>query len=145
MACGLGFTAKQCADDHWSRCLEGGEERSHYRFRCPVCGGERNLEVTIKGNDLAYRCWRKPRCETPDIRNALADLLPCWKGPKPRRPAIDRDEMIALLLDKTLPPNALRLAGLRALGMPEAQIRAKLGLPRRTYYDAVRILSLPRD
>ena len=76
-----------------------------------------------------------------DIRAAFADLLPCWKGRKPRRAAIDRDELAALLLDKSLPPNALRVAGLRALGMPEAQIRAKLRLPKRTYYDAVRILS----
>ena len=53
-------------------------------------------------------------------------------------------ELAALFLDKSLPPNALRLAGLRALGMPEAQIRAKLAMPKRTYYDAVEILRRPR-
>ena len=144
MACGLGFTAEECARDHWERCLDGGKEGKHYRFRCPVCGGARNLEVTVKGDSIAYRCWRKPACDKAALRAELADLLPCWSGPKPRRTALDRDELVALMLDKSLPPNALRLAALRALGMPEAQIRAKLNLPRRTYYDAVTILSLPR-
>ena len=144
MACGLGFSAEQCAADHWSRSLEGGKEGKHYRFRCPVCGGARNLEVTVKGDSIAYRCWRKPACDKTRLRAELADLLPCWKGRKPRRPAPDRDELVALLLDKSLPPNALRVAGLRALGMPEPQIRAKLKMPKRTYYDAVRILARNR-
>jgi hypothetical protein len=144
VACGLGFTAEQCARDHWERSLDGGREGAHYRFRCPVCGGARNLEVTVKGESIAYRCWRKPACDKAALRAELADVLPCWKGRKPRRAAIDRDELVALLLDKSLPPNALRLAALRALGMPEAQIRAKLGLPKRTYYDAVGILSRSR-
>jgi hypothetical protein len=144
LACGLGFTPEQCAEDHWCRSLDGGKEGRHYRFVCPVCGGARNLEVTVKGESIAYRCWRKPACDKAALRAELAGLLPCWSGPKPRRPGVDRDELIALMLDKSLPPNALRLAALRALGMPEAQIRAKLNFPRRTYYDAVTILSLSR-
>jgi hypothetical protein len=141
VACALEFTAEQCADDHWKRALEGGKEGRHYRFRCPVCGVARALEVTVKGESIAYRCWHKPACDKERLRAELADLLPCWKGRKPRRAAPDRDELVALLLDKSLPPNALRVAMLRALGMPEAQIRAKLKLPKRTYYDAVQILS----
>ncbi len=152
MACGLDFPATLCAEDHWCRSLDGGREGEHYRFRCPVCGKARCLEVTVKGSSIVYRCWYKPPgskkarpgCATEDIRAELARLLPCWKGRKPRRTAPDHDEMVALFLDKSLPPNALRIAGLRALGMPEAQIRAKLALPKRTYYDAVEILRRPR-
>jgi hypothetical protein len=144
VACGLGFTAGQCAEDHWIRSLEGGKEASHYRFRCPVCGGKRNLEVTVKGGTLAYRCWRDPACTTAEIRAELADLLPCWQGRKPRRRTPDLDALTAILLNKSLPPNALRLAALRELGMTEAQIKAKLRFPRQTYYDAVRILAAHR-
>jgi len=152
MTCGLGFPPDLCAEDHWGRSLDGGKEGEHYRFRCPVCGAPRALEVTVKGPGIIYRCWYnppgskrvRPGCPTEAIRAELADLLPCWKGRKPRRAAPDRDELVALLLDKSLPPNALRVAGLRALGMPEAQIRAKLKLPKRTYYDAVRILARNR-
>jgi len=154
MACGLGFTADQCAEDHWGRALEGGKVGQHYRFRCPVCGKPGCLEVTVKATGVIYRCWydpsrgegkkRRPGCPTEAIRAELADLLPCWKGRRPRRSTPDRDELVALLLDKSLPPAALRIAALRALGMPEAQIRAKLAMPKRTYYDAVTILSRPR-
>ena len=152
MACGFGFPADQCVEDHWKRVLDGDKEGEHYRFTCPVCGKARCLEVTVKSTGIIYRCWYKPPgskksrpgCATEDIRAELARLLPCWKGRKPRRAAPDPDELVALLLDKSLPPNALRIAGLRALGMPEAQIRAKLAMPKRTYYDAVRILSRPR-
>ena len=152
MACGLGFAAEECADDHWCRSLDGGKEGEHYRFRCPVCGKERCLEVTVKGGGIVYRCWydptrgkrRRPGCPTEAIRAELADLLPCWKGRKPRRAMPERDELVALLLDKSLPPNALRVAGLRLLGMPEAQIRARLKMPKRTYYDAVTTLSRSR-
>ena len=152
MACGLGFPAEQCAEDHWCRSLEGGKVGSHYRFRCPVCGKQGCLEVTVKGSSIIYRCWYKPPgskrerpgCATEAVRAELARLLPCWKGRKPRRAAPDADELVALLLDKSLPPNALRIAGLRALGMPEAQIRAKLAMPKRTYYDAIGILSRSR-
>ena len=149
MACGLGFPAEQCAEDHWCRVLVGGKVGQHYRFRCPVCGKPDCLEVTVKPSGIIYRCWydptrgksRRPGCPTEAIRAELADLLPCWKGRKPRRRAIDPDELAAILLDKSLPPNALRIAGLRALGVPEAQIRAKLKIPERTYYDALRILA----
>ena len=117
-----------------------------------MCGKPDCLEVTVKPSGIIYRCWydptrgksRRPGCPTEAIRAELADLLPCWKGRKPRRPMPGRDELMTLLLDKSLPPNALRVAGLRALGMPEAQIRAKLKLPKRTYYDAVRILARNR-
>lgn len=151
MTCSLGFTAEECAKDHWERALDGGKVGKHYRFRCPVCGKDGCLEVTVKSTGIVYRCWydpsrgqnkkRRPGCPTEAVRAELADLLPCWKGRKPRRRAPDRDELVALLLDKTLPPNALRIAGLRALGMPEAQIRVKLKIPERTYYDALRILA----
>lgn len=132
--------------------MEGHKVGQHYRLRCPVCGKRDCLEVTVKASSIAYRCWYvppgskrgRPGCPTEAIRAELADLLPCWKGRKPRRATPDRDELVALLLDKSLPPNALRLAALRALGMPEAQIRAKLNFPKRTYYDAIAILSQPR-
>jgi hypothetical protein len=152
VACGLNFTLEQCAEDHWARTLGGGKAGQHYRLRCPVCGKQGCLEVTVKASSIVYRCWYKPPggkrerpgCLTEDIRAELADLLPCWKGRKPRRATPDRDELVTLLLDKSLPPNALRVAGLRALGMPEAQIRARLKMPKRTYYDAVTILSRAR-
>ena len=152
MACGLGFPAELCAEDHWCRALDGGKAGEHYRFRCPVCGKPGCLEVTVKSSGIAYRCWydptrgtkRRPGCPTEAIRAELADLLPCWKGRKPRRQLPDRDVLVSILLDKSLPPNALRIAALRALGMPEAQIRARLKMPKRTYYDAVTILSRVR-
>lgn len=149
MTCGLGFTAGECAEDHWKRALGGGKVGQHYRLRCPVCGKDGCLEVTVKPSGIVYRCWYKPPgskrerpgCPTEAIRAELADLLPCWKGRKPRRAMPSRDMLVTLLLDKSLPPNALRIAGLRALGMPESQIRAKLKIPERTYYDALRILA----
>jgi hypothetical protein len=55
VACGLGFTAEQCAEDHWCRHLVGGLVGEHYRFNCPVCGKRNCLEVTVKGSSIAYR------------------------------------------------------------------------------------------
>lgn len=152
MACGLGFPDDLCAEDHWKRVLGGDKVGQHWRLRCPVCGKDGCLEVTVRSTGILYRCWydptrgtkRRPGCPTEAIRAELAGLLPCWKGRKPRRRALDRDELVAIMLDKSLPPNALRVATLRALGMPEAQIRAKLAMPRRTYYDAIEILRRPR-
>jgi hypothetical protein len=152
VACGFDFPLDLCAEDHWKRALGGELVGQHYRLTCPVCNKPACLEVSVKAASIVYRCWykppgskrEKPGCRTEDIRAELARLLPCWKGRKPRRSAPDPDELVALLLDKSLPPNALRIAGLRALGMPEAQIRAKLAMPKRTYYDAVTILSRPR-
>jgi hypothetical protein len=95
VACGLGFTPDQCAEDHWGRALEGGKIGQHYRFRCPVCGKQGCLEVTVKASGIVYRCWydpsrgegkkRRPGCPTEAIRAELADLLPCWKGRKSAR------------------------------------------------------------
>ena len=66
------------------------------------------------------------------------------EGPQAPPAAPDWDVMAALFLDESLTPAALRIAVLRALGMPEAQIRAKLGLPKRTCSDTIEILSRPR-
>lgn len=152
MACAFGFPPDLCIKDHWCRVLDGGKVGQHYRFTCPVCGKRGCLEVTAKASGIAYRCWYVPPgskkerqgCRTEDIRAELAATLPCWKGRKPRRPAPDYDEMAALLLDQSLTLAALRIAGLRAIGMPEAQIRAKLGIPQRTYYHAIGIISRSR-
>ena len=60
MACGLGFPAEQCAEDHLCRVLVGGKVGQHYRFRCPVCGKPDCLEVTVKPSGIIYRCWYDP-------------------------------------------------------------------------------------
>lgn len=75
---------------------------------------------------------------------ALARLVPCWPAQAGRGQSVDKDTLIALMLDKSVPVNAIRLGALRALGMPEQEIREKLAMPRRTYYDAVRILAQNR-
>lgn len=144
MACGLGFTPAQCAEDHWRRVLGGTKEPNHWRAPCPVCKRPRNLEISLKGGGVIARCWTKPVCDKAELRDALDEIVPCRTPRKRRRPAVDYDELTAILLDKSLPPNAMRLGGLRALGMPEKQIKEKLAFPRQTYYDAVRILGQRR-
>lgn len=82
MACGLGFPDDLCAKDHWERSLGGGKVGQHYRLRCPVCGKNGCLEVTVKSTGILYRCWYKPPgskkerpgCSTEAIRAELADL-----------------------------------------------------------------------
>ena len=67
-----------------------------------------------------------------------------WTPPRSRKTAPDLDRIRALLLDKEIPASALRLGCLRAMGVPEKEIRKELGLPKRTYYFAVQWLAQNR-
>jgi hypothetical protein len=73
------------------------------------------------------------------------DLLPEDKArelpPPAPRGTPDFDEVLALLLDMSLPPNALRIGCLMALGWRVGEIVAELEIPRSTYYGALRQLT----
>ena len=82
-------------------------------------------------------------CGCPEelVGRAIAKAVPCctWSPPRRKR-GPDLELARELLLDKSLPPNALRIGALLALGMDMKEITRALEIPRSTYYDAVRIL-----
>lgn len=138
MACGL--YAEDCIIEHWMPLLGGHREPSTWRAPCPLCDAEREpLSIWIRARRIEWR--NHCRCERAKVHARLAELLPgCVTVRYSPKRAVDRDELIAIALDKSLPPNALRVAVLQALGMPTPEIRAKLGLPKQSWSDVVRIL-----
>lgn len=134
--------AKDCITDHWTAALHGHPEPAGLRAPCPVRLHRSNrdpLSVQVKGGRPVWNC----HCGCPDevIGRAIAKAVPCYTW-SPRRPKRGPDLELArgLLLDKSLPPNALRIGTLLALGMDMREITRALEMPRSTYYDAVRIL-----
>lgn len=111
MACGL--LAEDCIITHWMPVLDGHREGAGWRAPCPVCRSGRALSVQVKGRGPAWNLFCS--CERAEIRSRLAAMLPgCVSARYSPRHAIDRDEIIALVLDKNVTVNALRLGCLRA-------------------------------
>jgi hypothetical protein len=141
-SCVVVFDAKDCITDHWADPLNGWSEPAGIRAPCPVRQHRNDrgpLSIQVKGGRPVWFC----HCGCPDelTGRAIADRVPCYTW-SPRRPKRGPDLELAreLLLDKSVPPNALRVGTLLALGMEMKEITRALEIPRSTYYDAVRIL-----
>jgi hypothetical protein len=135
-----GLAAADCLAEHWSRTLDGFyRERSGWRATCPLCHTPRALSIQDDRGRVVWNCHHAPACDRDTIRAKLAELLPaCLSAGNMRGTHIQAVE--ALLTDKTLPPNALRVAALLELGWTAERIRDELKMPRSTWADAVRIL-----
>jgi hypothetical protein len=119
-------------------------ERAGLRADCPGCGKHRGLSAQVKGR---YVTWNLPTCACArdTVRVKLAAALPgCLSVRYAPRTAVNRDVLMALMLDKSLPPNALRVAVLLELGMKTPDIRSKLGLSRQRWSEVVRIIGQNR-
>lgn len=144
MPCGLAGDAELDILEHWTALPGARMEPVGLRADCPVCGAYRGLSVQDKGH--RYPDWKNHcECDRSEVRAKLAAILPgCVSARYAPRHAADAEEIVALVLDRSVTINALRLGCLRALGMSEKEAKEKLALPRRTYYDAVRILAQNR-
>jgi hypothetical protein len=139
-----GLLPADCITDHWCPPLSARREPAGWRAPCPVCGSPRGLSIQVKGR---YPAWNLHcKCDRADVQPELDTLVPCRSssGRRAKKSAPDPDELMAIITDKSIPPNALRVALLRCYGMSAAEIRFMLGLPKSTYYDTVRILGLNR-
>ena len=141
-SCIVGFDAKDCITDHWAKPLNGWAEPAGVRAWCPVRdhhSDRAQLSVQAKHGRAVWFS----HCGCPDERigRVIAAKVPCYTWSPPRRKRGPDVELAReLLLDKSLPPNALRIGALLALGMDMKEITRALEMPRSTYYDAVRIL-----
>jgi len=148
MACGL--PPQECAIQHLApafglRCQQAG---AVWGGPCPACGGSHCLTLTIEGRRQLFHCNRKPECSQEAVLSAVAARVPgCISPPrrarKAHRPA-DPDELITLILDRSVTGSALRLGLLRMLGMTTAEAAGKLGMPKSTRYGALKILGRSR-
>ena len=141
-ACLVGMCAADCIADHWLPALGGLPERSSGRAPCPVSGTARALSIQVRGGRPVWcaHC----QCDRAEVGAAIAAAVTCYSVPRRRRPRPDLDELRALLLDTSIPPNALRLGALAALGMGTAEAADMLKMPKRSYYDAVQKLAQNR-
>lgn len=143
---GCGLPAEECIAQHWTE-LPGAkpvtrEGKTH--ADCPVCGKYRCLSVWPNGRYPSWSLKCKPKCDREEARRKLAALLTqgCISlRYSPRHAAVDHDELVSLFFDKSLTPNALRVAGLQSLGISTAEIREKLGLNRQRWSEVVGVLS----
>lgn len=139
MGCGLRGEGELDLLEHWTTLPGARMERAGLRADCPGCGKHRGLSAQVKGR---YVSWNLPACmcDRDEVRPKLAAALPgCLSVRYTPRTAVNRDALIALMLDKSLPPVALRVAALQALGMRTPEIRSKLGLSRQRWSEVVRI------
>ena len=138
--------AADCLRYCWLPPLGGRPEPSGGRAPCPVREHQSDrppLRIQVKGVGVVWFCHCG--CSEESIGRAIAKLVPCysWSPPRAKR-GPDLELARELLLDKSVPPNALRIGGLLALGMSMKEITSELRIPRSTYYDAVRILGQRR-
>lgn len=129
----------------WRPVLPGAhQEPAGWRFDCPGCGAPRGLSVQAKPGKRRPE-WNLVYCECDraDVRAKLAALGLVSARYSPKH-AVDPDELILIILDRSLPPNALRVVLLQRLGMSTPDIRSKLGLPKQSWSDVVRILGRNR-
>ena len=129
---------------HWCEKLDGARrERAGWRADCPVCKSARRLSIQVKGPRPSWNSHCG--CDRAEVRARLAELLPgCVSARYQGKHRADPDELLIVILDKSIPPNALRVALLRCFGWNAERIRKELGLPKSTYYDTVRILGRNR-
>ena len=143
MPCVTGQTAGDCITDHWLDRLDGRREPAGAHARCPLCGTGRALSITPLNGRVVWH--NHCDCAREAVSQALTDLVACYTGRRQRRQhAPDHARIQALLLDKSIPPNALRVGCLLAYGMTMQAIVTELKIPKSTYYDAVRILGQHR-
>ena len=142
MPCGGGLEPSDCIADHWCPPLAGRKEHAGWRAPCPACEANRALSIQVRGGRIVWKSHCDPPCDRDTIGKAISAAVPCCTTATrhPRKPAVNLEQIQALLLDKSVPPNALRIGCLQALGMNMKEIVRELGIPRSTYYDAVRIL-----
>jgi hypothetical protein len=146
VACRLGFTPAECAEDHWARALHARKEANHWRARCPVCGRDRALEITPKRTRVWWNCHTAPACDHAALRAELDTLIPCramTPAQQRHREASARESaMRELILDREITDNARCLGLLQVLdGLGAADAAVKLGMPRSTYYRALAALT----
>jgi hypothetical protein len=141
--CLTGLEPKDCRSDHYLPVLGGWMEKAGGRAPCPECHSERAISAQIRNRQVVTNSF----CDCPPdvVDKAIAVRVPCHARRRGARdPAAGLGQLAALLLDKSLPPNALRIACLLTLGMPGPQIREKLALSKQSWSDAVRILGQNR-
>ncbi len=140
-SCGL--PAADCITDHWCPVLGGWKEPAGWRAPCPACGSKRALSIQVKGPRPSWNVLCT--CDRTEVRAKLAELLPsCVSARYTPKHTAGPDELISIILDKSLPPNALRVLLLHELGMSTSDIRSKLALPKQSWSDVVRILGRNR-
>ncbi len=144
MACRVGLAADDCISDHYLPPMRGWAEAGGGRAPCPACGSGRAISVQVKTGRVVWNSHCD--CDRDVIGEAISNLVTCYRHParRTRKPAPDLSELQALMLDRSITINALRLGALEALGMSTAEAAEKLSLPRRTFYDAVRKLAQNR-
>jgi hypothetical protein len=140
--CMTGEPAKVCITDHWLPSLNGRTEPSGGRAPCPVREHQSDrppLSIQVKNGRPVWNCHCG--CSDDTIGKRIAEAVACytWSPARAKR-GPDLELVRELLLDKSVPPNALRIGGLLAMGMSMSEITTELKIPRSTYYDAVRIL-----
>lgn len=142
MPCGGGLEPPDCIADHWCPPLDARKEHAGWRAPCPVCAAIRALSIQVKGGRIVWNSHCDPPCDRDAIGKALTAAVPCYTATarRARKPPVNLEQIQALLLDKSVPPNALRIGCLQALGMSMKEIVRELGIPRSTYSNAVRIL-----
>lgn len=139
MACLSGLDPTDCAIEHWCPPLDARAEKVGWRAPCPVCRTLRALSVQVKSRRIVWN--HHCDCDRKVITKMLRTAVPCaattrqTKGPGP-----NLDELWDILRDRSLPPTAMRIAGMRVLGASNEEIMRELEIPRSTYYRAVSIL-----
>lgn len=151
MRCGEDGT--ECAIQHVVPRLQGqctktrriGSRDVPYEWKadCPCCGGAGKLTLTAKGRTILRHC-QKCKADQDVLTKALAGRLPgCFRvgdSARPKAPAgIARDAVVGLAR-RDLPTTAYRVGMLRLAGISAAEAQRMLGIPKSTYYDAMKAL-----
>ncbi len=143
--CITGWDAQDCITDHWLPPLKGRMEPSGGRAPCRRCNAKRPpISIQVKNGRLVWDSHCE--CNPEDIGQDIAAAVPCYthRTRRPRKPPADLEEIRALVLDRDVTVNALRLGVLEALGMSSAEAAEILKLPRKTLSDARRKLATNR-
>ena len=93
-----------------------------------MCRRERKFSQAIENGRIKSTC-HAGTCSQEAIKAELAKLFPGCAGRRPRRPAINADDLAALALAE-MPPVSLRLAVLEMTGMSTTAALEKLGVRR---------------
>jgi hypothetical protein len=142
--CLTGDSGGACLENHWLPPLKGRSTPSGGRAPCLVCGTGRAIKIDLIGGRPVWEA----HCECGDeiVGPAIAEVVACYahRRKRVRKPAADLEEIRALVLDRAVTVNALRLGVLEALGVSTAEAAEILKLPRKTLSDARRILAVNR-
>ena len=125
---------------HCTKSRNVGRHQLPYEWscRCPVCERDNKMTLTASGGRLLFYCHRRDHGQ-PAIRAALAERFPkCFSGTARR---VVETEDLVLLARRDLPLTAKNVALLRLAGISAAEARRMLGLPKSSYYRALRELA----